>query len=52
MDSFLEGPHSDELDKIEHEYHNPCFDDFDMDEFNTCYKDGVDDRSMEDDVPF
>lgn len=49
MDSFLEGPHSDELDNLKEDVN---FELFDSEEFNTCMKVGVDDRGMEDDVPF
>jgi len=55
MDSFLEGPHSDELEAIESENLMEDvvdFVDFDMDEYNTCIKDGIEDRGFEDDVPF
>lgn len=50
MDDFIEGPQSDELDNLKEDVD---FEMIDMDEFNTCIKDGVDDRgSMEDDIPF
>ena len=57
MDSFLNGPHVDELegphnDELDNMKEDVDFVDFDMDEFNTCWKEGVDDRGFEDDVPF
>jgi hypothetical protein len=50
MDSFLEGPHSDELANLKEDVD---FDMFDPEEFDTCMKKGVEDRGdFEDDIPF
>jgi len=49
MNSFLEGPHSDELENLKEDVD---FEIFDLEEFDTCMKEGVEDRGMEDDVPF
>jgi hypothetical protein len=56
MDSFLLGPHCDELDSIAYEEAHKDEDeelvDVDFEEFNTCFKEGVDDRKEYDDIPF
>lgn len=50
MDSFLEGPQSDELANLKEDVE---FEMFDPEEFDTCMKEGVDDRGgFEDDIPF
>lgn len=50
MDTFLEGPHSDELENLKEDVE---IDILDFEEFDTCMKYGIDDRGdMEDDLPF
>lgn len=50
MDHFIEGPQSDELETIKEDVD---FIDFDMEEFDTCIKEGIDDRNgFENDLPF
>jgi len=49
MDDFIIGPQSDELDNVKEDID---FDLLDLEDFDTCMKDGVDDRDMEDDIPF
>lgn len=45
-DSFLEGPHSDELDNMKEDVDFDLLD-IDMDEFDTCMKESFDDRVVE-----
>lgn len=49
MDTFLEGPHSDELENLKEDIDIEIFD---FEEFDTCMKEGVEDRDDFGDIPF